>query len=160
MAEPPDYPTDEAIEARLATVPDDGWVQLWDAVDQLAAEVEHATWAGGDEGATTIVDGVEVPVLHLPYVVYGEAVNRLVQLLYGLGLIVPFNWPAWDGARRYRTGRGLTTAPVADAVRLLTAVVRADRFSEGTIAVTLDDGTVPAALSRLRQWYDEERRPG
>jgi hypothetical protein len=72
---------------------------------------------------------------------------------------VPFNWPEWDGVKRYRGPSALDTAPVADAVRMATAIVRADRFSEGTIGATLEDRTLLAALRRLRRWHDEELVP-
>lgn len=39
---------------------------------------------------------------------------------------------------------------------MVTAIVQADRFSEGTIDATLDDGVLQAALRRLRRWHDEE----
>ena len=57
--------------------------------------------------------------------------------------------------KRYRGGGGLDAAPVADAVRIATAIVRADRFVEGALGAALDDGTLHAALSRLRQWYED-----
>jgi hypothetical protein len=56
----------------------------------------------------------------------------------------------------YRGPTALDAAPVADAVRMTTAIVRADRFTEGTIGATLADGTLAAALRRLRRWHDAE----
>ncbi|MEA2687340.1 MAG: hypothetical protein QOE93_2535 [Actinomycetota bacterium] len=141
-------PSDEEIEARLRAQPIDRWLALWAAVDDLDVEQEHATW---DYGGT--------PVRHLPWVSYSDALLRVVGALSAAGAFVPFDWPAWDGVARYRTGTGLDDAPVADAVRMATAIVRGDRFSEGTIAGTLDDGTLPAVLRRLRRWFDEERPP-
>jgi hypothetical protein len=38
---------------------------------------------------------------------------------------------------------------------MVTAIVRAERFSEGTIGATLEDGTLFAALRRIRRWHDE-----
>jgi hypothetical protein len=122
-------------------------VNLWKTVDELTDESDHPTWAGGKQDGTS--------VLHMPYVTYGDAVNQVVGGLHDLDLIVPFNWPEWDGRARSPAGRGLADAPVADAVRMITEIVRADRFSEGSIAATLEDGTLPAALNRLRRWYDE-----
>jgi hypothetical protein len=147
-------PTDEAIEARLLAVADDDWDVLWAVVDRVTEETDHATWGGGDQVDTIVVDGVEQPVIQMPYVVYSDVVSGLVQHLYRLGLVVPFNWPGWEGTRRHRAGHGMAEAPVADAVRLITAIVRADRFSDGTIAVTIDDGTLPAAHDRIRHWQD------
>jgi hypothetical protein len=153
MPDKPD-PTDPEIEALLRRAPADAWAELWSAVGALDAEgdAEHMTWGGGQQVDTTIEDGVERPVFHVPYAVYSAATDRVVQALYRLGAIVPFNWPEWDGARAYRGPRALDAAPVADAVRMLTAIVRADRFTEGTIGATLADGTFPAALRRLRRW--------
>jgi len=63
---------------------------------------------------------------------------------------------AWDGARRYAGGMGLADACVADAVRLATAIIRGERFGDGTIAEAIADGTLSAVLARLRHWYEEE----
>jgi hypothetical protein len=144
-------PTDEAIEAILAAVPDDRWAELWAAMEGLRTGETHATWEVGDP---------DQPVRQMPYVVYSDAARRLVSSLGAVGGVVPFAWPKWDGVQRYEGGRGLDDAPVADAVRLITAVIRADRFGEGTIAAALEDGTLAAAVRRLRRWFDEERRPG
>jgi hypothetical protein len=57
------------------------------------------------------------------------------------GAIAPFNWSDWDGLEIYRGGGGLEAAPVAEAVRMATAIVRADRFTEGALAASLTDGT-------------------
>ena len=151
-------PTDEDIERRLLDVAPDGWRRLWSFVDQLGGDVDLMRWAGGDQVGTTVVNGVETPVRQVPYSIYSDAVNGLVRQLYDLNLVVPFNWPEWDGTRRYRAGRGLDEAPVADAVRVITAVIRADRFSDGAVAAAIEDGTLTAALRRLRLWQDDDRR--
>lgn len=153
----PDDPTDDEVEATLAAQPTERWQELWDAVDALEAQPESATWAGGQQIDTAVVDGTERPVFQMPYVIYSDAVERVLRLLYDLDVVTPFRWPEWDGVTLYRSGRGLSEAPVADAVRLATAVVRADRFCEGTIAATIEDGTLQAILRRLRRWFDDER---
>ena len=52
--------------------------------------------------------------VQLPCVVYSDAVTRLVQALYDLGAIVPFDWPNWHGPNRYREGHAPHDASVAD----------------------------------------------
>jgi hypothetical protein len=57
--------------------------------------------------------------------------------------------------RRYQADPdALADAPVTDAVRLLTAIQRAERFSDGAIEGALERGVMQAALARLRRWYD------
>ena len=147
----PAEPSEEAaIAAALAAVSADQWAVLWAAVDSVTAEESHARWAGGDVIDAVIVDGVERPVIRMPYPVYSASVERLIELIGELSLVVPFNWPDWDGAERYRDGVGLAGAPVADAVRMITSIVRSERFCDGAIEGAWLNGTLPAALARLR----------
>jgi hypothetical protein len=69
---------------------------------------------------------------------------------------VSFDWPAWDGAVRYPCGEGMASAPVADAARLATVIVRGERFCDGTLAGAISDGTFSAILARLRRWFEVE----
>ena len=149
--------SDAEIEHLLRTAPEERWQELWDAVDALGAEEEHGRWAVGDWVDTITVDGVEKPVLHMPYVIYGPAIDRTIASIYALGASQPFDWHEWDGLNRYRGGRGLDTAPVAESIRMVTAIVRADRFSEGMILASVEDGTLQATVERLRRWHDDER---
>jgi hypothetical protein len=149
--------SDTEIEHRLHAAADQLWQDLWDALDALAGQQERGRWAGGETGETVVVDGVEKPVIQMPYVIYDEAVFDVIAKVGALGANQPFDWLAWDGLSRYPNGRGLAEAPVAEAIRLITAIVRADRFGEGTLLATLEDGTFMAAVDRLRRWYDEQQ---
>jgi hypothetical protein len=137
-------PSDAQIERLLLAAPEARWRELWDAVADLDAAPEPGRWAEGEP-------------TQMPYVVYGEAVHRTIECVQGLGASVPFDWRSWKGLDRYAGGRGLDAAPVAEAIRLVTAIVRADRFSEGTILAAVRDGTLRAAISRLRRWHEENR---
>ena len=112
---------------------------------------------GGQQVDTTFVDGVERPVFHVPYAVYTDATERVLDAYRALGIIVPFAWPEWEGITRYRGPTALDNAPVADAVRMMTAIIRSERYSEGSIGGSLEDGTMFAALRRLRRWHEDER---
>lgn len=157
----PTEPSEEtAIAAALTAVSIDQWDKLWAAVDAVTAEESHATWAGGDVVDTTIVDGVERPVIQMPYAVYSAPMERLLELIGELGLVVPFDWMSWDGLDRYRTGDRWAQAPVTDAVRTITAIVRSERFCDGAIGGAWRDGTLPSALARLRShWTPATSQP-
>lgn len=138
-------PSDAEVEAVLRAAPPDHWRALADAVAAVEAEAVHVTWAGGETvgGATQV-----------PYPVYSTAVERLRAALGGVGAVVVFPWPRWAGLGRYDDPAALRLAPAADAARLVTAILRGERFGEGTIANAVDDGRLTAATRRLLEWYE------
>lgn len=147
-------PDDSEIEARLASAPVAAWAALSAAAASLAAEAApHGTWAGGEVVEVTVVEGVERPVRQVPYVVRGAALTEVHAAVAGVGAIVPFDWPAWQGLVRHPTAASLVGASVADAVRVLTTAIRGDRFNEGLLLSVADDGRLLAALDVLLRWW-------
>ena len=125
-------PTDADWETHVDGVAARDWAEIWSAHEAVAAEADHVQWDS------------------LGYPIYSPAVERLRTALGAL--VIPFGWMDWDGVARYRGGRGMGTAPVADAARMITAVLRSERFTDGSIDGALRDGTLPAAIERLRAW--------
>lgn len=83
-----------------------------------------------------------------PFLAYemSPSVERVLDQAYEAGLIVPFDWVAWID------GRAMTEIIIdtdASALALLTAIVRADRFSDGTLASAFDNGTMRRILEQL-----------
>lgn len=157
MADAEQDPSDREIELLLQSAPVDRWAALCAQVDQVEREAEHVIRGGEQQVDTTVVAGVEQPVFQMPYAIYSEAAERMIQGLYEVGVIVQFNWPDWHGRRDVPRRHRLERAPVAEAVRMTTAIIRADRFSEGTIGAMLNDGTLLTALRRIRRWYEAEQ---
>lgn len=146
-----DDPTDRELEDRLAAAPASAFAELLAAAEDLAGEDTHGTWAGGDVVDTGVIDGVEREVRQMPYVERSAALGRVHVALGGIGAIVPFDWPNWTEGARYRTA-AVTDASVADAVRLVTSLIRGDRFNEGLLAAA-DDGRLAAAIEVIRRWH-------
>lgn len=73
--------------------------------------------------------------------------------LYKKGLLVPFDWMAWnDTADSYiRNPKSLLDASADVCIKLLTLHIRADRFSDGHLADMLETGHTTAILKRLRE---------
>ena len=114
---------------------------MWTALDEVEADSEPGVWAGGQKDAEGVI--------HMPYVVYSEAARRFLSTLGGVGAVVVFDWMNWHRPDRIESA--------ADAARTITAVVRGDRFSEGTLLEAITDGTLAAAVAQLRRWYDGQQ---
>jgi hypothetical protein len=141
-------PTDQELLARLASHPPERWRALFAAVDALTPEDLDVPW--------TEPEPITPGTITLPYPRYSDAVLTVHGLLAEIDAITPLPWTDWGGAAGYR-GQFPFEAPAADAVRLITAIFRGERFCDGTIAAALADGTLLAALRRLRHWFEHER---
>jgi len=100
-------------------------------------------------------DGSSGDPLVPSYPAYDEGVERLIAALLAVNPQPVFDWMRWDGSRRYRGGVGLAQAPVADAMRLVTVIVRGEHFCEGTIAKAIEDGSLLTAADRIVTALDE-----
>ena len=86
----------------------------------------------------------------MPFVDYVDEVDRLVQALYEVNAVVNFDWIEVDIARQMVTS---DPTNVTDVVRMITTIVRVDRFSEGHLLRALEDGTLLVLARRLATWY-------
>ncbi len=89
----------------------------------------------------------------LPFMTLSEWASGLVQSVYDAGWCVPFDWGSWrDEAFRYVDDPALLSKADVDVItKLLTAHVRADRFSDGHLADMAERGHLKAILRRIRQ---------
>jgi hypothetical protein len=68
-------------------------------------------------------------------------------------LVEPFDWPAWlrtPAGSRLRDPEAVADADAADLGRLLTAILRSDRFTEGSLAGAHESGLLTAILRRAK----------
>ncbi|MGH9153694.1 MAG: DUF6508 domain-containing protein [Acidimicrobiales bacterium] len=128
------------------------WERLWTALDRLLAESKPVEWVSPEKRP----DGVIV----MGWPQYSEALTETVDALDGVGAISSsFDWPAWHRSW-LSSGRGaaeLRVGPASDAVRYITSIVRGDHFADGALGEAMREGTLPAAMTRLREWYDNGR---
>lgn len=93
-------------------------------------------------------------VIQVGYWVASEDVAAWEQALYEHHVVIPFDWsePAWARQMRryYEDPDLLESADLATVRQVLTALVRAERFSEGTLAEAFEAGVPQAAMRRLQ----------
>ncbi len=99
-------------------------------------------------------EGSTTDPLVLAYPQYDAWVDELVTALVSVNAMPVFDWMSWDGYRRFPRGTGLGASPVADAMRLVTTIVRGERFCDGTIATAVENGSLVAAAERIATELD------
>lgn len=103
-------------------------------------------WAG-QKGSGTVDDP-----LTMPYFDASDLLNRFVDMVYNAGWIQDFDWMEWsrgsEARRLMRDSKALSDATVDQIANVITTLVRADRFSEGTLARSFETGTLRALAER------------
>ncbi len=146
-------PDDAVVEAVLRAAPKKDWKRFRRAVDRWRARsAPAATWPPMEP----INPGGDPPIYEFPHPTYSKEVDDVLAALGGIGAVFAFDWGAADLPSRYPRGDGLDVAPVADAARMATTFIRAERFVDGAIEEAIDKGIFDATLDRLVAFADSE----
>ncbi len=90
----------------------------------------------------------------MPYYEFSAEARELISRLP----VTPFDWPSWmktDEAQRLVRDHGaIATASADQLVKLTTAVVRSDRFTEGSVAGAFESGLLAAIARRAATLAD------
>ena len=137
----------ETLPQHLESKPSEAWSHLFAFIPRI----EQATTFGGWEES-------EGFLIYTP----SALVDEFQQCIREMGLIVDFNWPHWDeGKALFRGSKTdyVHCSPIT-LVKLLTAIVRSDRFSEGVLVAALEDGKILQILRGLELHYgDKDESP-
>ena len=125
-------------------------------LDDLAAFLPLVQDSGFVFGTSEGGEEVEPGTFTMPWFSMSEPARRLVETSYENGwVLADFDWPEWMGtaeARRLRDDRtALALASIEQVARLLTVLIRQDRFVEGTLAEAFETGLLTAILRRVEQ---------
>lgn len=102
--------------------------------------------------------------LTLPYCMLTGPASEFVSTAYAAGWVLQdFDWPAWshtpDAVQLRDDPSALERATAVQLAKLLTVLIRQDRFVEGALASAYDSGLLTAILRRaaiLRQEIERE----
>lgn len=116
-----------------------GWEPTF-AADALSVGRWVDTWRDADG------------VYHMPWFEYDDPVERFREAVVAAGWVVPFDWMIWAGTPEGRhlidDPAAVATASADDLRKLLTTIIRGERFSEGSIAAAIESGHVLAICRR------------
>jgi hypothetical protein len=91
--------------------------------------------------------------LTTPWFKFSEVADRFIQMLYDARWVNPdFDWPKWydspEWQKLYGHPEAIVTADAEQLAKLLTTLVRQDRFCEGTLAKAYEDKILLAIVER------------
>jgi hypothetical protein len=141
MPNRPSYPIKERLHALAAFLP------LFEKGDFVLGHWEHPK----SDKPNTIM---------LPYFVYNDVANSFINMTYEMGWIMTdFSWSAWKETKEATDLRDqpdlVAKATPTQLGRLLTVVIRQDRFCEGSIDAAHESGLLLGIIMRAAKLESE-----
>ncbi len=89
----------------------------------------------------------------MPYYNLSPVASRFVHTCYKMGWVLNFDWVQWkdspEATELLRNPEAMEAATPDQLGRLLTAIIRQDRFAEGALGAAFDSGLLTAIIRRI-----------
>lgn len=128
------------LEEHLPTIRTENWRRLLNCVPGVVGEDRSSYTREVDD--LTALNSEERE----------EMITSFVDLCYDMGLVIDFDWMHWKEGPTYveNNSEKVAEADLETVIRLVTAHIRNDRFSEGWLESLLDNGHLVILLRRLK----------
>ncbi|PWN06734.1 DUF6508 domain-containing protein [Rhodohalobacter mucosus] len=89
-----------------------------------------------------------------------DVVTEFLEAVYTIPIINDFNWGGWDEGRAMASNRNFDydTVDIPTKCMLITAIVRNDRFCDGALVDTFEDGTILRILKSIDRQINSGRK--
>ena len=132
-------------EEKIYSLTANDWHPLLSLIPDIENTSKFGSWAGGDKD--------ERGYIQLPYSVPEPIVLQFLDIVYSIPIIIGFDWGAWDEGRNMAHDENFDfdNINLPTKCKLITAVVRNDRFCEGALVSAFDSGLVLRILKSIEK---------
>jgi len=134
---------EEDCKEKIHSLTNKSWKPLLDLIPEIENTRNFGKWEKGDKN--------EEGVIQIPYFIPADVVSRFLKILYSIPIIIAFNWGAWDEGRKIANDPNFNfdKADLVTKCKLITALVRNDRFCEGALASAFESGLILKILKSV-----------
>ena len=117
--------------------------QDWQPLIELIPKVESTSKFGEWEEENIL----------FPYCIEAPIVSEFLHIVYRLPIIISFDWGAWEEGRKIASNDDfdLDTLDLPAKCKLITSIVRSDRFCEGTLVSAFESGLILRILKSIEK---------
>ena len=115
------------------------WLPLIELIPKVESTSKFGEWEEED--------------ILFPYCIEAPIVSQFLHIVYRLPIIISFDWGAWEEGRKIASNDDfdLDTLDLPAKCKLITAIVRSDRFSEGTLVSAFESGLILRILKSIEK---------
>ena len=119
------------------------WHPLIELIPQIESTSKFGEMAGGEKD--------EKGIIQFPYCIQAPIVAQFLEIVYSLPIIISFDWGAWEAGRKIASDKDFDTLDVPTKCKLITAIVRNDRFCEGALVSAFESGLILKILKSIEK---------
>lgn len=123
--------------------------QDWSPLLALIPKIENTSKYGECSGGTADEEGV----IQSPYCVPAPIVSQFLKVVYAIPVIISFDWASWDEGRKMANDDhfDFDSTDLLTKCKLITAIVRNDRFCEGALVSAFESGLILKILKSIEK---------
>jgi Family of unknown function (DUF6508) len=126
----------------------------WDRLFSLLPEIEATKKFGEVKGGEQLENGS----FTFPYWSSSEIVDKVFHLIHELSLVPAFDWTSWNEGKSILNSQefNYSTLDTITLCKLLTTIVRTDRFNDGFFVLNFENGVIPKIIKAIKQNQTKE----
>lgn len=131
-------------EKIYAFTPQD-WQPLIELIPKVESTSKYGEWAGREKD--------ENEIIQFPYCIQAPIVSQFLKVAYSLPIIINFDWGSWEEGRKIASNENFDfdTLDLPTKCKLITAIVRNDRFCEGDLVSAFESGLISRILKSIEK---------
>ena len=139
------------FENHLKTIPAADWEELFKLNEQLKQESSFGKMKAGEK--------IEENVSTFPYWEKSELARQFVKFLYDKNMLPSFDWPEWQEGKELLRQKdpNFANLDTITLCKLLTAIIRTDRFSDGTLIGMMKEGVIQRIVDGIQGNYEKNK---
>jgi len=118
----------------------------WNPLFELIAKIEESI----SFGELKIKEDSIFPRYNL-----SSVVNEFINLVYGIPIMISFDWKNWEEGSEIFKNKNFdyNSIDIPTKCKLLSSIVRSDRFNEGILVISFEDGTILKILKSIQNQF-------
>ena len=130
--------------------------QDWQPLLALIPEIENIAKAGEWKGGEKNPDGS----ISMPRFEGAPVFHKFLNAIYSIPIIINFDWGAWKEGQQIANNADFDfdTLDLVTKCKLITAIVRNDRFCEGALVSAFESGLILKILKSIEKEVTDKNR--
>ena len=141
--------TEKNYKKRLYAFNQEDWQPLIELIPKIKSTSKFGEMVGGEIYEKGNID--------FPYCIEAPIVTKFLKIIYDMPIIIDFNWGAWEEGRKIASDEDFdfNRLDLPTKCKLITALVRNDRFCEGVLVSAFESGLILRILKSIEKQISE-----